>query len=88
MDASRVGLHVAMTFVAVTSAGAMGRSVREADAVSAYIWAAVCMRAPPSSPPRALWGYLEPSLYFFRIFTSFGAKRETLVRINVMKGRL
>src|SRR5215217_7492399 len=30
-----------MTFVAVTSAGAMGRSVREADAVSAYIWAAV-----------------------------------------------
>ena len=41
MKASRVGLHVAMTFVAVTSAGAMDRSVREADAVSAYIWAAV-----------------------------------------------
>jgi hypothetical protein len=76
-----------MTFVAVTSAGAMGRSVREADAVSAYIWEQRCMRAPPSSPPRALWGYLEPSV-FFRIFTSFGAKRETIVRINVMKGNL
>src|SRR5215213_3171792 len=26
-----------------------------------------CMRAPPSSPPRALWGYLEPSLFFSHI---------------------
>jgi hypothetical protein len=41
VKASRVGLHIARTFVAVTSAGAMGRSVREADAVAAYIWAAV-----------------------------------------------
>ena len=41
MDASRVGLLVPMTFVAVISARAMGRSVREADAVSAYLWAAV-----------------------------------------------
>ena len=41
VDASRVGLLVAMTFVAVISAGAMVRSVREADAVSAWIWAAV-----------------------------------------------
>ena len=41
VDASRVGLLVAMAFVAVISAGAMVRSVREADAVSAWIWAAV-----------------------------------------------
>ncbi len=40
-DASRVGLLVAMTFVAVISTGAMVRSVRDADAVSAWIWAAV-----------------------------------------------
>ena len=40
-DASRVGLLVAMTFVAVISMGDMVRSVRDADAVSAWIWAAM-----------------------------------------------
>ena len=87
MDASRVGLLVSMTFVAVTSAGAMGRSVREADAVSAYIWAAVY--AGSSLLASACFvGLLRTLSLFFRIFTSFGAKRETLVRINVMKGNL
>lgn len=87
MKASRVGLHVAMTFVAVTSAGAMDRSVREADAVSAYIWAAVY--AGSSLLASACFvGLLRTFSLFFRIFTSFGAKRKTLVRINVMKGNL
>ena len=86
MDASRVGLHVAMTFVAVTSAGAMGRSVREADAVSAYLWAAVY--AGSSLLASECFVGLLGTLSFFRIFTSFGAKRETIVRINVMKGNL
>ena len=76
-----------MTFVAVTSAGAMDRSVREADAVSAYIWAAVY--AGSSLLASACFvGLLRTFSLFFGIFTSFGAKRETLVRINVMKGNL
>ena len=33
-------------------------------------------------------GLLRTFSLFFRIFTSFGAKRETIVRINVMKGGL
>ncbi len=40
-DASRVGLLVAMTCLVAISGGAMVRSVHEASAVEAWIWAAV-----------------------------------------------
>jgi hypothetical protein len=88
VDASRVGLHVAMTFVAVTSAGAMGRSVREADAVSAYLWAAVY--AGSSLLASECFVGLLRTLFLFFAYSSalVQPKREILVRMNAMKGGL
>ena len=40
-DASRVGLLLAMTIWAAISALAISKSVRESEAISAWVWTAV-----------------------------------------------